>query len=650
MQRELSSFDIYVITQELQEIIGFYVEKIHQPAKNELIIKLKKSGEKNQIFARNEKFICLTNKKIKALQKPTTFAMTLRKYLVNGKISSIKQQEFDRILKIGIRKKEGEYTLVFEFFSKGNIILVNPDGKIVYPLKVQHWSHRSIKPHIEYIPPPTQTNPFTLSFDEFEKILTSSKKDIVRTLAVNLNLSGKYAEEICYKLDIDKNKKIAELLKDEIKKIFAAIAGLIRVFKEKKIDPYLVLENTKIMDVLPLKFESYKQYDMEKIASFTRGLEGLIEVRESKRFKPSSWQLKVDKLNRQLVQQKKAVVEFKEKITLEKNQGDLLYLNFQLCTEILEEIQNVLKKKEKANDVEKINKKDAVKLFDPESNVLILMLNDKNNQRFDVPLDFRKNVAKNAEIKYNTSKKLGEKIKGAQDAIENTEQKIKQLKKKKVLEKEKDAKKEFEKHFWFERFHWFISNNGNVVIGGRDAKSNELVVKKYLKEGDRYVHADVTGAPSCIVKSCDVQGKTLSISKETLKEACIFAGCYSKAWKQFSETQVYWVLPEQVSKTPQSGEFVPRGAFIIRGKRNYHNVKLEMAVGEIKLEDTTKIIGASVDTVKHYSQRYVVVVPGGKKKQDIAKKLAGVFGISSDEFMRVLPGDVEIIDSVGCQM
>jgi predicted ribosome quality control (RQC) complex YloA/Tae2 family protein len=32
-----------------------------------------------------------------------------------------------------------------------------------------------------------------------------------------------------------------------------------------------------------------------------------------------------------------------------------------------------------------------------------------------------------------------------------------------------------------------------MVIGGRDQQQNEIVVKKYLKAGDLYVHADLHG-------------------------------------------------------------------------------------------------------------------------------------------------------------
>jgi predicted ribosome quality control (RQC) complex YloA/Tae2 family protein len=43
------------------------------------------------------------------------------------------------------------------------------------------------------------------------------------------------------------------------------------------------------------------------------------------------------------------------------------------------------------------------------------------------------------------------------------------------------------KAYWFERFHWFITSENYLVLSGRDAQQNELLVKRYLRcvgEGD----------------------------------------------------------------------------------------------------------------------------------------------------------------------
>ena len=132
MNKTLSSFDIYVIVSELEDYKGNIIDKIYQLTRNEFLIKIKniQTKQKESIFIRNGEFLCITKKDFDIPQKPSVFAMTLRKYLSNGRISEITQHEFDRIIKIKISKKDGDYTLIIEFFSEGNIILVNPDGQM----------------------------------------------------------------------------------------------------------------------------------------------------------------------------------------------------------------------------------------------------------------------------------------------------------------------------------------------------------------------------------------------------------------------------------------------------------------------------------------------------------------------------------------
>jgi predicted ribosome quality control (RQC) complex YloA/Tae2 family protein len=649
MQRGLSSFDIYVIVSELQELLGSYIDKIYQSTRDELLIRInnKKTNKKEIIYIKNGELFCTTQKKFMIPQKPSTFAMTCRKYLLNGRITAITQHEFDRIIKIKIGKKEGEYTLIFELFKNGNIILADYNEKIILPLIIQQWAHRTIRSHRTYVLPPSQTNPFHINEKQFQDVLKESKKDLVRTLAVNINLSGAYAEEICFRADVDKNKKTNDLQDGSIKKIYAEFQKFLETFKEKKFTPTYVKKEQKIIDILPVPFQSYIESEFVKTTSFSRGLEQFIDIQITK--KETKYQKRIEKLQRQISQQKQALESFKEKIKQKKIEGDIIYLNFQQCQELLGEITLLLQQKEKTEGIIQINSKNIVKSFDPVSNELIVCLQDEHEKTVDLKLDFRKTVSENAENAYQASKKFQEKLKGAEEALVNTRNQIKTLEEKDAFEKEK--KIETGKQFWFERFRWFISKEGNIVVAGRDAKTNEVVVKKYLKEGDRYAHADVHGAPSCIVKATDIKDKNIPISEKTLEETCIFAASYSKAWKQFADAQAYWVLPEQVSKTPQSGEFLPKGAFIIRGKRNHYRCKVEIAVGEITIEDTKKIMAGPVESVKARSNKFIILQSGVMKKNVIAKKLAKIFDVPMEIIQRLLPpGDVTIVKTEGFEL
>jgi hypothetical protein len=179
-----------------------------------------------------------------------------------------------------------------------------------------------------------------------------------------------------------------------------------------------------------------------------------------------------------------------------------------------------------------------------------------------------------------------------------------------------------------------------MVVGGRDTRSNDLVVKKHLKDEDLYAHADANGAPSVVIKNGQ------NATEATLEEACAFAVCFSRVWKgKLASGSAYWVKPDQVSKTPQPGEFVPKGAFIIRGTRNYsRKVEVRLAVGMVKVQGADKLMCGPVSAVKAHATEYMVFEPGDEKRSDLARKLSDKHRIPIEEADRVLPaGDVRII-------
>lgn len=47
----------------------------------------------------------------------------------------------------------------------------------------------------------------------------------------------------------------------------------------------------------------------------------------------------------------------------------------------------------------------------------------------------------------------------------------------------------------------FITSENYLVVSGRDMQQNEMLVKRYLRKGDIYVHADLHGASTTILKN-----------------------------------------------------------------------------------------------------------------------------------------------------
>jgi hypothetical protein len=155
-------------------------------------------------------------------------------------------------------------------------------------------------------------------------------------------------------------------------------------------------------------------------------------------------------------------------------------------------------------------------------------------------------------------------------------------------------------------------------LGGRDATTNEILVKKHTEPSDIVFHADIVGAPFVVIKT---EGKTPS--EQIMQEAAQLASSYSRAWREMLHAiDVYWVHPEQLSKSPPPGQYLKKGAFIIRGKKNYvRNAPLRVAIGILMKENHAAVIGGPPEAIKKQTNLCVEVVPGQQTSSTLAKHM-----------------------------
>jgi hypothetical protein len=154
------------------------------------------------------------------------------------------------------------------------------------------------------------------------------------------------------------------------------------------------------------------------------------------------------------------------------------------------------------------------------------------------------------------------------------------------------------------------------VIGGKDATTNEMLVKKYMDVSDLFFHTQAEGAPAVIAKT---GGK--EVSEAGLKEIAQFAASYSNLWKYgFYEGECYCVTGEQVSKTPPSGEYIKKGSFVVRGKRKYFKAALGLCIG-IEKDKKRLIVYPSLSHIKEDMRYFVELEPGDMEKNAISKEI-----------------------------
>ncbi len=633
MKKEMSAFDVRAVVEELSALEGAFVDKIFHWGKGEFLMRLNVQGDgKRELHFKGRTWLFLPEKRPQTPQMPTNFATHLRKHISNARIGRVRQQGFDRVVCMELLRADGAYHLFFELFGGGNLILVR-DGKIVDCLVRKAWRQRTIRPGEDYIMPEPRFDPLAADKDGFVALLEESKTDLVRTLATGVNLGGQYAEEVCLRSGVPKNNAAAELSAEEVEAVWKALDSLRADFASRD-GALLLTRDGEPEDVTPVRLGGSDDLEAEAHPSLSAALEAfhaMVKEDEEESYEDPE----LLRLQRRMDMQQQSIDEFKQEAEDLRLRADALYTDYAKADELLKVLAEQSSKLGWDKLREGAMRIPFVKDIDPAKHIIRAELGGSL-----LSLDYRLSLDANASALYQKGKDLGERALRAEEALKGT--RAQYDRRQKGLEKiqARRAKAQPTKQFWFERYKWYVGTGGRLVISGRDARSNDQVVKRHLKEGDYYLHADLHGAPSVIMKDGP------HASEEEVREAAIFSVSQSKAWSsRFVEGSAYWVFADQVSKSAEAGEFVPRGAFIIRGKRNYHHhLKLELAVGEVEHEGARKVMCAPVRTMEQLSRKYIVIGPGVAKKgcrntADIAR----AFEVPEEEVARILPpGGVEI--------
>ncbi len=616
----MSSFDIKACVNELQELIGGKVEKVYHYPPNEIRIKLYAKGRRDLVIEAGKR-IHLTKFPRESPKFPSAFAMLLRKHLEGARIEKIEQYDFDRIVLIHFRRGDEKKILIAELFQKGNIILTDGNLRVIMPLRFD------VKPGEVYTFPKRR--------DPIELIQMGNGKEVVKFLAVS-GLGGLYAEETCLRAGIDKMKKFNELNEDEKRRIIQTIRDLID-FESK---PQIILKNGEYYDVVPMDLKFYEKFEKRYFKTFNEALDEFYSKMISASDEIEEMKSKeLEKLKKRLEIQLNTKKRYEEEIERLKMAGDAIYENYQVVDTIL----NALRKAS-----ERMSWDEIAKILKSRKNGLAKFIKSVKNGKvvldlgIDVELDVSKDIHENADEYYEKAKKIKDKLNGLNKAIEQTKREIENV--------EESLQKKFvsslrvaRKREWYEKYRWFITSDGFLVIGGRNAEMNEEIVSKHLESKDLFFHTQSPGAPVVVLK------RGQEAPEQSIIETAIFAATYSALWKEGKHSgEVYYVLPEQVSKAAKAGEYLPKGSFYITGKRNYLTVELSCAIG-VDLTNL-RVIGGPKSAIEKYADYFVEIEIGDKDANDIsveiAKKLADLAGenrhivkaiATPDEIMKFLP-------------
>lgn len=601
-RKEMAALDLRFMVHELREALdGARVKKIYQYGKKEFLFEFHRSGAGAQWLHIDQGKVFLTDSKPESPAEPPSFCMFLRKHLMGKTVRTVNQYLFDRILEIRFL----DFILVIELIPPGNLILCDVDFTIIMPLEIQKWKDRVIKPKTMYQHPPLQRDPFDLSLQELQRVLQVDKS-LGAVLATTLGLGGLYAEEVCRRAGIDPRATARELNLEATARLHQVLEQL-----PKQRDPRIYDD---MVTPFPLQGKEGKQAE-----TFSQAVDTFFQITstsEEQEVQETAVDEEKGRLERIIEQQEQAAETLAVAQEERRDKAELLYTHYSLIQGVLNGIKQArdqelswdeIKEKIQTEDTEEARAIKEIREHDGEVVVDV--------EGTEITLDFRRSVEENAARFYEGAKHAKQKQARLEHVREETEQQLEDVKppEPQVPKKKPRAK-------WYEKYRWFHSSDGFLVVGGKNARQNDMVYKKYCNPGDKAFHADIPGAALVVIQS---GGK--EVSAEAMKEAAEFSAAHSKAWnKNLGTIDVFMVDPSQVSKTPPSGMALAKGSFMITGERTwYRDTEVKLAIGVVVNRDQglVKVITGPVFAMRKNATYFITIKPGYKKSLELAQSI-----------------------------
>ena len=691
-KREVTSVDLVALTAELNDYAGAKVDKAYLYGDDLLRLKMRdfdrgrvellvEVGETKRAHVADPTHVP------DAPGRPPNFAKMLRNRLSGADFHEVRQHGFDRILEFEFRREDADTTVVAELFGDGNIAVLDPQGEVVDSLDTVRLQSRTVAPGSEYGFPDARVNPLDLDYEEFAAKVRESDTDLVRTLATQLNFGGLYAEELCSRAGVEKTEAVDEADESDLEALFEASERLLGDIEAGDLDPRVYYEPAddedgdgdekgQRVDVTPVDLGEYDDLPSEAFDSFNAALDDYFTNLDTSEDEDSGetverpdFEGEIEKQQRIIEQQEQAIEDFADQAETEREKAEALYGHYDLVDDLLTAVSEAREAGHGWQDIAEtfddaagdVPGAEAFAGVDESAGMVRVRIDDHT-----VTLDPAAGVEKNADRLYQEAKRIEDKQEGARAAIENTREDLEAVKQRRD-EWEAEPEPEFEEdddedvdwlsrasipirhqEQWYERFRWFRTSEGFLVLGGRDAGQNEELVKKYMDRYDRFFHSQAHGGPITVLKTSEPSepSNDIEVPERDKRQAATFAVACSSVWKDGRGAgDAYMVSPDQVSKTPESGEYLEKGGFAVRGDRTYfRDLPVEWAVG-ITCEPNTRVLGGPTDAVRDQVETFVELEPGRYAQGDAAKRIYREFRerFADQSFVRKVasPGEIQ---------
>lgn len=254
------------IVKDMKErLVGGRIYKIYQPEQDEINLVIKNQGTTYRLMLNASATLPLVyfldaNK----LNPPTApnFCMLLRKHIGNGRIVTVEQPGFERIIMMEIEHLDEmgdlcKKKLAIELMGKhSNIIFMEEDGRIIDSVKrigAHISSVREVLPGYDYVLPPNdKMNPFDVTEEYFKDTILEQSMSIEKAIYSSVTgFSKLIANELCYEAGIDGNFSTDSLADSNKDTLWNCYQSLIQRMREGNYVPVIVYR-----DEVPVAFSA----------------------------------------------------------------------------------------------------------------------------------------------------------------------------------------------------------------------------------------------------------------------------------------------------------------------------------------------------------------------------------------------------------
>lgn len=161
----------------------------------------------------------------------------------------------------------------------------------------------------------------------------------------------------------------------------------------------------------------------------------------------------------------------------------------------------------------------------------------------------------------------------------------------------------------YQKYRWFITHSGKLVVGGKSAVQNDMLLEHVLasKQTYRIMHTVEPGSPFMVLCAPEE-----TITPEDSTEMAIVTACFSKAWKQGkSSAQVHSFSSTQIHK----GKGMKPGTWGVYGKVRECIVPLKLTFA------FQRGILRAIPPRVHARKKQLIITPGSLPKDELLPKL-----------------------------